>query len=124
MAEYKYIDIDYRLNTINEDLKLAYESEAINNSIRNILTTPKGTVPGNPTFGADLEVVLFEIIDDITLSFIEDIIQNELAKQEPRIIVRNINFKVDYNFGQIQVTILYEIINTSEIESTLVKISI
>lgn len=124
MADYKFVDINYKLNTYNKDLKLAYESEAINNSIRNILTTLKGTLPGNPNFGTNLEEALFEIIDEITLSFIEDIILVELEKQEPRIIVKRINFDVKEDENQIFTTILYEIINTSEIESTLVKISI
>lgn len=124
MANYKFVDINYKLNTYNKDLKLAYESEAINNSIRNILTTLKGTLPGNPNFGTNLEEALFEIIDEITLSFIEDIILVELEKQEPRIIVKRINFDVKEDENQIFTTILYEIINTSEIESTLVKISI
>lgn len=124
MADYKYIDIDYKLSTINQDLRLAYESEAINNSIRNILTTQKGTLPGNPEFGTNLEDALFEVIDDITLSFIEDIIITELSKQEPRIIIKQILFKVDYDSGQILTTIKYQIINTNEIESTLVKISV
>lgn len=124
MSDYKYIDIDYKLQTVNKDLRLAYESEAINNSIRNILTTPKGSLPGNPEFGTNLEEALFEIIDEITLSFIEDIIITELTKQEPRIIVKAIKFNVNTDEGQILTTILYEIINTNEIESTLVKISV
>ena len=124
MSDYKYIDIDYKLQTVNKDLRLAYESEAINNSIRNILTTPKGSLPGNPEFGTNLEDALFEIIDEITLSFIEDIIITELTKQEPRIIVKAIKFNVNIDEGQILTTILYEIINTNEIESTLVKISV
>lgn len=124
MSDYKYIDIDYKLQTVNKDLRLAYESEAINNSIRNILTTPKGSLPGNPEFGTNLEEALFEIIDEITLSFIEDIIITELTKQEPRIIVKAIKFNVNIDEGQILTTILYEIINTNEIESTLVKISV
>lgn len=124
MSDYKYIDIDYKLQTVNRDLRLAYESEAINNSIRNILTTPKGSLPGNPEFGTNLEDALFEIIDEITLSFIEDIIITELTKQEPRIIVKAIKFNVNTDEGQILTTILYEIINTNEIESTLVKISV
>lgn len=121
---YKYIDINYKLNTSNQDIQLSYESEAINNSIRNILLTAKGTLPGNPNFGTNIEDVLFEILDEITLDYLRNIIYTELQKQEPRINVMKISFSTNIDEGQILAKIEYLIVNTNDIESTLVKISI
>ena len=103
----KYTDIDYKLNTVNKDLRLATDIEAINNSIRNILNTPKGSVPGNPTFGSDLEGVLFEVIDDITFSLIQNIIIDELEKWEERITIKEVNLNSIIDDGQISVNIIY-----------------
>lgn len=121
---YKYTDINYKLNTSNQDIQLSHESEAINNSIRNILLTPKGSLPGNPNFGTNIEDVLFEILDEITLDYLRNIIYTELQKQEPRINVMKISFTTNIDEGQILAKIEYLIVNTNDIESTLVKISI
>jgi len=119
----KYTDIDYKLNTTNKDLRLAKDVEAINNSIRNILNTPKGTIPGNPSFGSELESVLFEVIDDITFSLIKSIIIDELEKWEERITIKDVVFNSLIDDGQIIVNIIYIINYSNEIVSTNVKIN-
>lgn len=119
----KYTDIDYKLNTVNKDLRLATDIEAINNSIRNILNTPKGTVPGNPTFGSDLEGVLFEVIDDITFSLIQNIIIDELEKWEERITIQEVNLNSIIDDGQISVNIIYIVNYNNEIVSSNIKIN-
>lgn len=119
----KYTDIDYKLNTVNKDLRLATDIEAINNSIRNILNTPKGSVPGNPTFGSDLEGVLFEVIDDITFSLIQNIIIDELEKWEERITIKEVNLNSIIDDGQISVNIIYIVNYNNEIVSSNIKIN-
>lgn len=119
----KYTDIDYKLNTVNKDLRLATDIEAINNSIRNILNTPKGSVPGNPTFGSDLEGVLFEVIDDITFSLIQNIIIDELEKWEERITIQEVNLNSIIDDGQISVNIIYIVNYNNEIVSSNIKIN-
>ena len=117
-----YRDIDYRLNTKNKDIKLSEDIEAINNAVRNILLTRKYSVPGKPDFGCDLENALFEQIDEITLTFIEGIIRTEIEKWEPRIIIRDVSFRVPQGQQMIMVSIQYIIIRTNEIETADFKI--
>ena len=69
------------------------DAAAINNSIKNILLTRKGSVPGNPTFGSELQDTLFEHIDHITTSLIENQIKEALARWERRISVINVTVK-------------------------------
>lgn len=117
-----YIDLDYKLNTVNKDIRLATDKEAINNSIRNILNTSKGTVPGNPSFGSDLQEVLFEIMDDITFSLVQSIVRTELEKWEPRIEIKEVNFDSVIDQGQMIINLVYIIIRNNEIISTNIKI--
>lgn len=117
-----YTDIDYKLNTKNKDLKLSEDAEAINNSIRNILLTQKYTVPGNPDFGADLEKVLFEQMDGITMQLIKDIIINEIEKWEPRIVINEILFKKYEQYQRLSVTLKYTILKSNEMETVSLKL--
>jgi len=59
-------------------------------SIANILTTPQGSVPYDPRMGSQVSYLLFEILDDITLSLIRYFTFKDLTEQEPRIAVRTV----------------------------------
>lgn len=59
-------------------------------SIINILTTPKGTVPYDPLMGSEVPFLVFEILDEITVSLIRYFTFKDLTEQEPRIVVRNV----------------------------------
>ena len=119
-----YSDFDYRLNAINKDVKVVTNVDAINNSIRNIITTQKYSVPGNPDFGANIETALFEIIDQVTFDYIEDLINEEVRKWEDRVEIRNIDFDYDTDNGQILCKIQYIILQSDEIGSVNVKLDV
>lgn len=59
-------------------------------SIANIITTPKGSVPYDPNMGSQIPLLLFELLDEITLSLIRYFTYKELSEQEPRIVVRSV----------------------------------
>lgn len=59
-------------------------------SISNILTTHQGSVPYDPRLGSQVPLLVFEILDDITLSLIRYFTFKDLSEQEPRIVVRTV----------------------------------
>jgi len=63
----------------------------ITTSIVNILTTPKGSRPEDPNKGSVVPHLIFEILDDITLSLISYFTYKDLTEQEPRIYVRSVS---------------------------------
>ena len=65
----------------------SYDIEAINNSIRNILTTSKGSLEGMPEFGSRLNELVFSQIDHITVDLLKNLIKEALDKWEDRIIL-------------------------------------
>ena len=94
------------------------DSSAINNSIRNIILTPKGSLPSNPEFGTNLGSRLFDQLDHITETAMRSTISDALNKFEKRIIVDEIIMKSvpEYNRVQIQINYHYKIkgIQTTE----------
>jgi len=73
---YKYKDIG------SEDI---YDYAVIKNSVRNILTIPRGSLPDNPNFGTSLYAYLFEILDDFIIDEMQDVLVREVVSQEKRI---------------------------------------
>lgn len=90
------------VNTTNTD------AAAINNAIRNILFTPRGSLPGKPTFGSDLHKVLFSPLDSITENIMKRYIQEALRDWEKRIIVNSVAVKAVPEYNKIIATIDYE----------------
>ena len=72
--------------------KTVFDIEAIRNSIKNILFTPVGTMPGKPTFGSRLLEVPFSQNDLATRVLVSRIIWEALAENEPRVKVSNVSF--------------------------------
>ena len=76
---------DFRkIDTVSTD------AAAINNSIRNILLTRVGSVPGNPTFGSEIQDVLFNQMDHINRNLLQNLIREALVKWERRILVTGV----------------------------------
>lgn len=119
-----YKDIDYRLNTENRDIRISPDAEAINNSLRNIILTRKGEVPGNPDFGSNIEEVLFEQLDDITEILLKSMITIEIEKWETRVELKDVVFTSDRDNGVLMMNIKYEMLASNEILSTVIKINL
>jgi phage baseplate assembly protein W len=73
------------------DLKPLFDTAAVINSVKNILTTSPGQKILNPTFGLDLRGYLFETVSETRGYFIGTDIYRGLTTMEPRVKVNNIH---------------------------------
>lgn len=81
--------------------------KAINNSIRNILLTPIGSLPGRPDFGSRINNLLFEQNDDAIKDLIEIYVIEALTKWEPRINITDIRSVNDPKYNAIYIHIYF-----------------
>ena len=107
-----YSDLDQTL-----DSEYLYNVGAIKQSIKNILSTRKGTRIFNAEFGSDIHKYLFEIMDDHTSFALMNEIIIALARWEPRVTVEPglSNIVADYQNGVYWVNIAF-IIKTNPAE--------
>lgn len=84
------------------------DAKAINHAIQNILFTPKGSLPGKPTFGSDLFKVIFSPIDSITTNLMQRYIKEALRDWETRITVYNVEIEEVHEYNRLVATIYYE----------------
>ena len=82
--------------------------KAINNSIRNILLTRRGSVPGKPRFGSDLHTLIFSQLDSLTESVAKSMIFACLTEFEDRIYITNIDLKSVEEFNKLVITVDYK----------------
>lgn len=94
---------DYNtVETIDEDIN------AINNSIRNIINTRRGSLPGKPYFGSDLDRVVFNQIDHITESLIHTYVNSAINEFEPRISIISTKVEEIPEYNRLVITVNYE----------------
>lgn len=84
------------------------DMKAINNSIRNILLTRRGSVPGNPRFGSDLHTLLFSQLDSLTESVAKSMIFACLTEFENRINIVSIDLKSVEEYNKLVITVNYK----------------
>ena len=90
------------MNRVNADVT---EIAAIKNSIRNILGTPKGSLPGRPDFGSSLFQVLFQPLDHLVKSIATNYVREALSEFEPRVVVDAVEFKSVPEFNRVVIDI-------------------
>lgn len=85
----------------------ATDLDAIINSIRNILLTMRGSLPGKPRFGSDLYKVIFRPLDSLTTAMAKRYVKEALTEFEDRIIVKDIKIKREEAFNKIIINITF-----------------
>jgi len=89
-------------------------------NLRNLLLTNKGERVGQPTFGADLLLVLFEPMSENLLDRLEESINEAIAEWLPYISVNNLEIQADENvINQLNIKIEFYLTMNPDIFETI-----
>ena len=107
---FKDISATFQTNPLNSDLIALKNENAISRSIRNLILTVPGDKPFQPDLGSEVYESLFETLDQITASSIQQQIENTIIKYEPRVDLRDVTVTANNPNNAFDVLINYEII--------------
>ena len=107
---FKDLSMTFQANPLNFDLIGLKNENAIARSVRNIVFTVPGEKFFNPRFGSDVSEVLFENINEITASTIEDQIRLSINNYEPRVELISVEAIPNYDNNQFDASVTYKII--------------
>ena len=107
---FKDISMSFQSNPLNNDLIGLKNENAIARSVKNIVFTVPGENFFNENFGSAISEVLFENINDITASAIEDQIRISIENYEPRVELIKVKAYPNYDNNQFDAVITYQII--------------
>lgn len=104
------------LNNLNPhpvvgDVVRFVNEDAVNRSIRNLISTNKGERLYQPNVGSDIYKMLFEPMSGAIAQLLSASIQNLIKDYEPRARVIAINVAPDFNGNAYAITVQYMIIN-------------
>jgi phage baseplate assembly protein W len=102
------------VHPVTKDLSRKLNENSIAQSIRNLLLTSHYERPFNPDLGSNLKKFLFEPMDNITTSLIQDAILFTLRNYEPRVDVQQVLATPNFEDNRYDVTIKFFIKNSLE----------
>ena len=100
----------FQRHPLTGDIITLKNESAIARSVRNIVFTTPGEKFFDPDFGSQISQSLFENINDISANIIKSEITSSLKAYEPRVNLREVQVKPNYDQNEFNVTIIYEII--------------
>tara|TARA_B100000427_G_C15305671_1_gene506042 strand:- start:229 stop:630 length:402 start_codon:yes stop_codon:yes gene_type:complete len=107
---FKDLSMTFQSNPLNNDLIVLKNANAIARSIRNIVMTTPGEKFFNPDFGSRVSDLLFESIDDITASRIQEEIEYSITNFEPRVKLMDVEINANNDDASFEAIITYEIV--------------
>ena len=107
---FKDISMTFQSNPLNNDLIALKNANAIARSVRNIVMTIPGERFFQPSFGSGINRVLFNNMDEISASILEDEIKNSIRNYEPRVRLRSLKVQPDFDNNSFNTVVTYDII--------------
>jgi len=104
-----YKDVSFSfIHPATGDVLPATDIEAVKNSIKNIVLTPRGTRPFFPEFGTRVSRLLFELASPITASQIKDEIIDGVQKFEKRVSTFQVKVDDDHERNAYRITTTFQ----------------
>jgi phage baseplate assembly protein W len=110
--DYADLDLDFQINPITGDINKKKGNDAVKRSIRNLIFTNFYERPFNSSIGSDVPRLLFDNVDIITASLLEDAIGRLINIYEPRVQITSLNVYADIDNHGFNVQLEYIILNT------------
>ena len=107
---FKDLSMSFQVNPLNYDLIAIKNETAIARSIRNLIFTLRGERFFNSNLGSGVSKVLFENMDEITASVLQDEIKNTIDNYEPRVNLISVDVSPNYDTNEFYTTITYNIV--------------
>lgn len=119
---YKDIDLHF-LPRPTGDVYKKQDAAAVKQSVINLLLTNFGERPFQPSLGANLRALLFDLADDQVEDTIEIAVRRVIDTYEPRARINKVRVNALPDNNTVAVQVEYTVVNTSETVTTQVTIA-
>lgn len=110
--DYSDLDLDFQINPITGDINRKKGADAVKRSIRNLIFTNFYERPFNSSIGSDVPRLLFDNVDVVTASMIEDALIRLINTYEPRVQLIRASVYADEDNQGFNIQMEYVILNT------------
>lgn len=114
VRKYTDLDLSFARNPLTDDVAKKVDSNAIKQSIKNLIQMEFCSVPFHPEVGSQVMSLLFENFTDLTRISLERVIATVIENFEPRVKMNSVIVQNETNKNAILITIHYTIVNTNK----------
>ena len=107
---FRDLSMSFQVNPITSDTIAIKNETAIARSVRNLVLTRPGEKFFNPDLGSRVYETLFDNMDEVSASIVEDDIRDTIDNYEPRVKLVSVKATPDYQGNAFDVVITYNII--------------
>lgn len=112
------------MDSLNSDVSVAVNDQAIKDSVMNLVMTTRGERLYQPEIGGDISSLLFELMSEETTYLIQRAIQEVINNWEPRARLQQVQVLPDYDGNKYTITIrFYTIYNLEVLQSVNLNLS-
>ena len=109
------ISLAFSPHPLTGDIPVLKDNRAINASVKNCVMIIVGEKPFNRNFGSQINNLLFEMVDQVTASELEEEIRRSILYNEPRVDLKNVVVKPLPEENEFQVEVSYIIVGSEEV---------
>ena len=115
ITPFKDIALSFKRNKITNDLLTKKDSDAVNQSVINILLTNKGERLYDAAYGSNVRRYLFEPLDYGVAGSIKSEIRESLSRYEPRVRITQLECEPDFDTNGFDVRLEYKILGRDDL---------
>jgi phage baseplate assembly protein W len=112
--EYSDLDLNFVVHPIKKDINKHIGVQSVINSVKNLLLTAHYEKPFHPEIGSNIRKMLFEPMDAIIATNLQNEIEQTLENYEPRVRVSRITVFPDYDNNGFKVDLQFFVLNRTE----------
>ena len=110
--DYSDLDLDFQINPVTGDINKKTGGDAVKRSIRNLIFTNYYERPFKSFIGSKVPRLLFDNVDMMTASFLEDALVQLINNFEPRVRLLSVVAVADIDKQGFNIRMEYVILNT------------
>ena len=108
---WKDLNLNFTKHPLTDDVTRVYDVESVKRSVKNLIMTDYGERPFQPWIGSNINALLFEQMDPLTISTLKTQIETLLENFEPRVILKSLEIN-DLESNSLRVTIYFTLVNS------------
>lgn len=113
-VQYRDIDLTFTNKTVSGEIFKKTESAAVKQAVKNLVMTNFAEKPFMPSFGANIQGLLFELADVDAEEKIENNIASAINRFEPRARTLQVVANSNPDRNAVDVSITFQVVNTQE----------
>ena len=111
VSAFSDLDLNFTIHPVKKDINRYTNETAVVNSIKNLILTNHYERPFQPNIGSNVRRLLFENMDTITATTLQQEIKQTIQNYEPRAIISTIAVSPDYDNNGFKVYMEFYVAN-------------